>query len=240
MGPTLTRPSYSTSKIALPLPGRISSDLVPDENDAPSNLNGSFPKRQPFHQPNPSSRTTAATSGLGRQPAPPKSMFDPEKPGAIVMRRPDDEHMLRFNKKGLPVVDVVVDPIIGSKLRQHQKEGLQFMYESVMGMKIEGQGCILADDMGLGKTIQSIALVWTLLKQNPYFGAGSIMHRALIVCPVTLVKNWGKEFQKWLGRDRCGVFMANAKTDIRNFARNKTYHVLIIGYERVSLQIGLS
>lgn len=62
------------------------------------------------------------------------------------------------------VVDVVIDPIISSRLRSHQVEGVKFMYEvyqlsrvmaaaqlmpsqCVMGMKSEGQGCILADEM---------------------------------------------------------------------------------------------
>ena len=229
----MLRPSYAASKIGLPASKKTPSGQIGDENDVPAAQNKVLPSAQPFHQPIPSARTAAATSGLGKQVAPPKSLYDATKVGAIVMRRPDDEHIKRFNKKDFPVVDVVVDPLIGAKLRQHQKDGVRFMYESVMGMKTEGQGCILADEMGLGKTIQSIALIWTLLKQNPYHGPGACIHRALIACPVTLVKNWGKEFQKWLGRDRCGVFMANAKSDIKNFARNKNYHVLIIGYERV-------
>lgn len=46
------------------------------------------------------------------------------------------------------MVPVVVDPVIGNKLRPHQREGVTFMYESVMGMKKhEGHGCILADEM---------------------------------------------------------------------------------------------
>lgn len=28
-----------------------------------------------------------------------------------------------------------------------RNRGVKFMYEAVMGMKTEGQGCILADDM---------------------------------------------------------------------------------------------
>ena len=37
-------------------------------------------------------------------------------------------------------------------LRPHQREGVQFMYECVMGLReFKGAGCILADDMGLGK-----------------------------------------------------------------------------------------
>ena len=46
---------------------------------------------------------------------------------------------------------VVVDPYIGRHLRVHQREGVQFMYDCVMGMREAGRnGCILADDMGLG------------------------------------------------------------------------------------------
>ena len=46
------------------------------------------------------------------------------------------------------VVPVVVDPVIASKLCPCQRQGVAFMYESVMGLKKhEGQGCILADEM---------------------------------------------------------------------------------------------
>ena len=37
-----------------------------------------------------------------------------------------------------------------------------------MGLREPGQyGCVLADEMGLGKTLQTICLIWTLLKQGP-------------------------------------------------------------------------
>jgi hypothetical protein len=46
--------------------------------------------------------------------------------------------------------DVFVPPVLAKWLRPHQREGVQFMYECVMGMKdYKGNGCILADDMGL-------------------------------------------------------------------------------------------
>ncbi len=45
-----------------------------------------------------------------------------------------------------------VPPVLAKWLRPHQREGVQFMYECIMGMKdFNGNGCILADDMGLGK-----------------------------------------------------------------------------------------
>lgn len=45
----------------------------------------------------------------------------------------------------------VIDPYLGRHLRPHQREGVKFMYECVMGLKSpEHLGCILADEMGLG------------------------------------------------------------------------------------------
>lgn len=68
----------------------------------------------------------------------------------------------------------------------------------VMGMReFEGNGCILADDMGLGKTLQSIAVLWTLLKQGKTKGQPAV-RRAIVVCPTSLVKNWEAEIDKWL------------------------------------------
>ena len=63
-------------------------------------------------------------------------------------------------------MDVVVDPHLASLLRPHQQEGVVFLYECVLGFRLDsGYGAILADEMGLGKTLQCITLIWTLLKQ---------------------------------------------------------------------------
>lgn len=52
-------------------------------------------------------------------------------------------------------------------LREHQRQGVQFLFDCLMGLKeFHGEGCILADDMGLGKTLQSISILWTLLEQG--------------------------------------------------------------------------
>ncbi|KAF7362053.1 hypothetical protein MVEN_00550700 [Mycena venus] len=166
----------------------------------------------------------APTSFYGPQvpskPKPKGPLHDPTAEGAVVMKAPTKDHIKRFNKKDLPIVDVVLDPIIASRLRAHQiSAGVKFMYECVMGLrKHEGQGCILADEMGLGKTLQTVTLIWTLLKQNPYAGAGPIVGKVLIVCPVSLVNNWKVEFHKWLGRDRLGVVTGDKdKNAIKTF-----------------------
>ncbi|KAL9590387.1 MAG: hypothetical protein Q9203_000813 [Teloschistes exilis] len=130
-------------------------------------------------------------------------------------------------------VDVVVDPLLSRRLRQHQREGVSFLYECVMGLRdFNGRGAVLADEMGLGKSLQTITLLWTLLKQHPS-GEGPAIKKALIVCPATLINNWRKEFQKWLGLDRIGVLVADAKTRISHFTHGKSYSVMIVGYEKL-------
>lgn len=149
----------------------------------------------------------------------PSQQHDPE---ALVMKRTLDAK-----------VDVIVDPLLSKKLRQHQRDGIKFLYECVMGLRdFDGHGAILADEMGLGKTLQTIALLWTLLKQSPS-GHGSSIKKVLIVCPATLVNNWRKEFRKWLGLDRIGVLIADGKARINHFTHGKSYSVMIVGYEKL-------
>ena len=154
---------------------------------------------------------------------------DPGAVGAIVMKRPDKA------RTGRELVDVVVDPLLSKHLREHQREGVKFMYECVMGMRgFDGQGAILADEMGLGKTLQTIALLWTLLKQNPTYEDPPVIKKALIVCPVTLINNWRKEFRKWLGAERIGVFVADEKKKrLTDFTMGRSYSIMIIGYEKL-------
>ncbi|KAF9395289.1 helicase [Podila verticillata] len=134
------------------------------------------------------------------------------------------------------LVDVVVDPILGQHLRPHQRVGVQFLYECVMQMKdITGQGAILADEMGLGKTLQTITLLWTLLKQSPYYGEeSSVVKRALVVCPASLIMNWCKEFKKWLGDERLKVFAVDSKSALTDFTLGRVYPVMVIGYEKAA------
>ena len=161
----------------------------------------------------------------------PVARHDPNGQGALVMKRPQSI------PRGKQIVDVVVDPLLTKNLREHQRAGVAFMYECVMGMKnYDGEGAILADEMGLGKTLQTIALLWTLLKQNPVYEDPPVIRKALIVCPVTLIRNWRKEFKKWLGNDRIGVFVAeDKKTRLTDFTMGKSYSVMIIGYEKLRI-----
>lgn len=154
---------------------------------------------------------------------------DPGAKGALIMKRPNKV------PHGKQIVDVVVDPLLTRNLREHQRAGVSFLYECIMGMKgYDGEGAILADEMGLGKTLQTIALLWTLLKQNPVHEEAPIIRKALIVCPVSLINNWRKEFRKWLGKERIGVFVAeNNKTRLTDFTHGRSYSVMLVGYEKL-------
>lgn len=165
-----------------------------------------------------------------RNPSIPQPRHDPTAPNALIMKRPKD------CPKGKQIVDVVVDPVLSKHLRDHQREGVQFLYECIMGMRCEGEGAIMADEMGLGKTLQTIALLWTLMKQNPVSESSPVITKALIVCPAGLVDNWKREFRKWLGNERIGVFVANGKDKkITNFTKGKAYNVMIVGYEMLRI-----
>ncbi len=75
-------------------------------------------------------------------------------------------------------------------LRPYQKTGynwLRFLHEN-------GLGACLADDMGLGKTLQTISFLQSINEQ---------IDSVLIVCPVTILLNWEKEFQKFSDLSIC-------------------------------------
>ncbi|SOV22124.1 DNA repair protein RAD54, putative [Plasmodium sp. DRC-Itaito] len=130
---------------------------------------------------------------------------------------------------------IEVDPILAQYLREHQREGVQFVFECLMNIKDDKiSGCILADDMGLGKTLQSITVLYTLLKQG--FNKKSAVRRCLILCPASLINNWNDEINKWIP-NRCNVTCVNdnAKEKIVSKLEGFKYDiqstVLICSYE---------
>ena len=132
-----------------------------------------------------------------------------------------------------------IDSKLDLVLRPHQKEAVAFLHECVTGQRsYQGKGALLADEMGLGKTLSTIALIWKLVRRNS--DGVQVCNKVLIVCPVTLIANWNREFKKWIDINRLGVLSINGKQgaaadkqDIKNFGKNRVYNVLIMGYEKV-------
>jgi DNA repair and recombination protein RAD54B len=81
------------------------------------------------------SHNDAANLGTERKEIAKSPRYDPSAPNALVLSRDG-------------VVPVVVDPHLSKRLRPHQRDGVQFMYDCLLGVrKFDGNGCILADEM---------------------------------------------------------------------------------------------
>lgn len=202
----------------------------------PTSSKGSSSRASPAVQPRP--------HGLFNPKEPAEPRYDPTAPGAIVMSRPDKEHQKLYNRRNDPVVDVVVNPLLSQHLRPHQADGVRFLYERILGMvdtQTNSRGAILADEMGLGKTLQTITLIETLLRQSPYYSSSKprVIDKALVVCPLSLVRNWHREFKKWLGTNgslNIGVVAVDGnkgKEVAQRFVTSKRDSILIIGYEKL-------
>ena len=106
---------------------------------------------------------------------------------------------------------MLLDAALAELLKPYQLEGIQFMYNSVVGSvedlqkkkddKEEGEkvggGCILAHAMGLGKTLQVYALLHALLTSPT---TAKHFKQILIIVPYNVVENWAQEFEKWNSR----------------------------------------
>ncbi|BEJ04866.1 hypothetical protein CcaverHIS641_0206830 [Cutaneotrichosporon cavernicola] len=99
---------------------------------------------------------------------------------------------------------MVIPAPINRFLRKYQREGIDFLYSKYK----QGYGGVLGDDMGLGKTVQVIAFLSAIMRKTGTSadeGRRKSLIRgdnvesipakrwptALIVCPTSLVDNWG-------------------------------------------------
>ncbi|XP_021888520.1 protein CHROMATIN REMODELING 8 isoform X2 [Carica papaya] len=79
----------------------------------------------------------------------------------------------------------IPDSIIG-KLFDYQKVGVQWLWE----LHCQRAGGIIGDEMGLGKTIQVLSFLGALHFSKMY-------KPSIVVCPVTLLRQWKREARKW-------------------------------------------
>ena len=110
---------------------------------------------------------------------------------------------------------VPIDENFASLVKQHQKEGLSFifdnLYESLPAVdkqiktydKLEqsesdeafprfGNGCIIAHCMGLGKTLTSIVFLHTVMNHD-VLSSELVGRTALVLCPKNVYQNWNDE-----------------------------------------------
>lgn len=117
--------------------------------------------------------------------------------GIQVSRDQQFRQMIR-NFKAVEESDYVLPSNLENVLRPYQKTGFQWLKT----LESCGFGGILADEMGLGKTLQVISYLSTV--PNKTVGSPS-----LVVCPTSLILNWGDELQKFAPNLSVSLIMGN-------------------------------
>ncbi|KAH6636616.1 hypothetical protein F5144DRAFT_187165 [Chaetomium tenue] len=100
---------------------------------------------------------------------------------------------------------IYINDHIGSRIKDHQIDGVRFMWNQVVVDSSVRQGCLLAHTMGLGKTMQVITLLVVVAESSasPDESIRSQIpeslreSRTLILCPPSLVDNWQDEIRMW-------------------------------------------
>lgn len=88
-------------------------------------------------------------------------------------------------------IPIVLDPTLTRIMRRHQIEAGEFLLGRLLNEKETRRGAILADDMGTGKTLVALSVMWALCRHG--------RAKSIVVCPLSLVRNWEMEIRKWLG-----------------------------------------
>lgn len=96
-------------------------------------------------------------------------------------------------------------------LFDYQKVGVQWLWE----LHCQRAGGIIGDEMGLGKTIQVLAFLGALHYSNMY-------KPTIIVCPVTLLRQWKREAQKWYPNFHVEMLHDSAQDSVNRKKRAKS------------------
>lgn len=131
-----------------------------------------------------------------------------------LFQRDEAYGMMVRDLKTAQSVSYAVPAVLEKTLREYQKIGYTWMRT----LARYHFGGILADDMGLGKTLQVIALLTAVYQEKTEQkaagneGSGSELPLpSLIVCPASLVYNWGQEFARFSPGIRVLLIAGTAK-----------------------------
>jgi SNF2 family DNA or RNA helicase len=141
---------------------------------------------------------------------------------------------------------VYINTFISGRIKDHQIDGVRFMWNHIVTDATSRQGCLLAHTMGLGKTMQVITLLVSIaeaasskdpaiFKQIP---SDIRQSKTLVICPASLVTNWVDEFSKWAPNGVIGDVFEIIASELDVEERRATIlnwdeagGVLVIGYE---------
>ncbi|OAA48142.1 SNF2-related protein [Beauveria brongniartii RCEF 3172] len=139
---------------------------------------------------------------------------------------------------------IYVHPEISSRIKEHQIEGVRFLWNHIVRDSGERQGCLLAHTMGLGKTMQTITFL-VALRESALSDDPTVRDqipqdlrdwKVLVLCPAGLVENWKDEFLIWAPKHLMeAIFTVEAvHTPLQRVGNAKEWvargGILIIGY----------
>ncbi|KFY25478.1 hypothetical protein V493_04617 [Pseudogymnoascus sp. VKM F-4281 (FW-2241)] len=107
---------------------------------------------------------------------------------------------------------IFVHDHIGSRIKNHQIDGVRFMWSQIVSNDGAPQGCLLAHTMGLGKTMQVITLLVAIAEAASSEDSSVSSQiperlkrsRTLILSPPGLMDNWMDELLTWVPEDDVG------------------------------------
>jgi hypothetical protein len=201
--------------------------LAPRNSQSPSSSSSSSPSGDNEKEEKLRLVNDKVKMGLAETVSQPRRLFKndfPTKGGLALCSTETDVDGSR------PVRTVTVASFLVDHLKQHQIDGIRFLWKNCFfdfahsqnGDPSQIGGAVLAHHMGLGKSLQTIALIYTLMTdpsmENDQHVA--LVRTILFVVPVNTVLLWEAEFEKWLGHKVEGLNICNLCT-IDKYSRSK-------------------
>ncbi|KAI8223112.1 Protein CHROMATIN REMODELING 20 [Colletotrichum sp. SAR 10_99] len=109
---------------------------------------------------------------------------------------------------------IYINEDIGRRIKEHQIQGVRFMWNQIICDPKVRQGCLLAHTMGLGKTMQVITLLVAIAESaqstdesiNSQIPNDLRQSKTLVLCPSLLVDNWLDEMLMWAPEGLLGPY----------------------------------
>lgn len=129
--------------------------------------------------------------------------------------------------------DFVIPEKLDGILRNYQKTGFRWL-KTLDAYRFGG---ILADDMGLGKTLQVLTYLLSVKLERKE--DSTLPRPTLIVCPASLVLNWGEEAKKWMPEMNVCLLCTDQDARAAALAMREDYDLIVTSYDLLRRDIEL-
>ncbi|GAB0133221.1 hypothetical protein EsDP_00001633 [Epichloe bromicola] len=125
--------------------------------------------------------------------------------GSTVTMPSDKSRLIINESKQDDQSFIYINQDIGNRIKDHQIDGVRFMWNQILQDPDLRQGCLLSHSMGLGKTMQVITLLVAIQESSKSSDPSVVSQipedlrpsKTLVLCPAGLVNNWIDELLTW-------------------------------------------